>query len=164
MDLSSHNTHQYTHAMRAAGRQLLERCLAGAAGDASLKEVAVHVQEGNDEAIAFYKAAGFEVCVICHSYACCACCCCSCVHMAVCFHPTAMARCCAGVSDCPRLLQATHTLICTPHDQATPANSGNGMSALNKVSLQSRCQLASHPLFTRQWPAAPHMYKTHSVK
>ncbi len=40
---------------------MLERCLSGAAGDAALSEAVVHVQEGNEDALRFYQAAGFQV-------------------------------------------------------------------------------------------------------
>lgn len=44
-----------------AGRKLLAKCIAAVAGDANVTEMAVHVQEGNDEAKAFYEKNGFEV-------------------------------------------------------------------------------------------------------
>eukprot|EP00199_Chlamydomonas_sp_CCMP681_P003056 CAMPEP_0119109078 /NCGR_PEP_ID=MMETSP1180-20130426/17156_1 /TAXON_ID=3052 ORGANISM="Chlamydomonas cf sp, Strain CCMP681" /NCGR_SAMPLE_ID=MMETSP1180 /ASSEMBLY_ACC=CAM_ASM_000741 /LENGTH=159 /DNA_ID=CAMNT_0007094789 /DNA_START=68 /DNA_END=547 /DNA_ORIENTATION=- len=49
------------------GRRLLAQCLAGVT-DETLKELVVHVQEGNDDAIRFYKAAGFEVKEIVQDY------------------------------------------------------------------------------------------------
>ncbi|KAJ9511135.1 acyl-CoA N-acyltransferase [Haematococcus lacustris] len=43
------------------GRRLLALCLAGVADDPAVETAAVHVQEDNEDALRFYRAAGFQV-------------------------------------------------------------------------------------------------------